>query len=158
MGADLIVSWFTIKKEKRTEKGLKETRDKMLKAVDKINIKDLNEMEGYMEDHSFEEEIKTETENIKNNEKDLRKKIISSLIKSEDNKNYIEASKKILKNVIEETFDSIGYRDVAEIEHKGEVIFLSGGMSWGDTPTNSCETFEKFNSLPRKILNAGGIK
>ena len=63
-----------------------------------------------------------------------------------------------LKKVIEEFFECLNYRDVSYIEHKGEMIYLTGGMSWGDYPTDSCNVFNRFICLPQKILTAGGLK
>ena len=158
MGADLVFSWFAIKRERTTEKGLKEIKEKMLKAVEKLNIKDLSSIESSIEDNSLDAELELEMGKLPE-EEDLRKRIINTL-ENNENKMYVEASKRVFKKIIEDTFDSIngGYRDVGEIIHKGEVIYISGGMSWGDLPTDSCGTFEKFNYLPKKILMAGGIR
>jgi len=61
------------------------------------------------------------------------------------------------KEVIERTFESLDCRDVTAIEHKGDIIYLSGGMSWGDSPTDSYDLFRKFSSLPEKLLKTENI-
>jgi len=42
-------------------------------------------------------------------------------------------------------------RDLTWINHKGHVIYLTGGMSWGDSPTDSFCDFENYYYLPRNI-------
>lgn len=40
-------------------------------------------------------------------------------------------------------------RDVAELSiSPDEDYYISGGMSWGDHPTDACQTMYKLNSLP----------
>jgi hypothetical protein len=58
---------------------------------------------------------------------------------------------------IMDTFDSLDGRDVSWIYHKGDRIYLSGGMSYGDAPTDSYDLFYKFGNLPTKVLVAGNI-
>lgn len=62
--------------------------------------------------------------------------------------------------VKKEPFGFGNRRDVSEIILKGkETHYISGGMSWGDLPTESCETFnaiwsamEKFSELYKLIF------
>lgn len=49
----------------------------------------------------------------------------------------------------------LGFRDVTYLQHKGEMIYLTGGMSWGDDPTGSFSTFEEFLDLDKRIVKAG---
>ena len=63
----------------------------------------------------------------------------------------------IMKEIALDFFACLDYRDVTCISHKGDNIYLTGGMSWGDSPTESTETFQKFAMLPPKILKAGGL-
>ena len=80
-------------------------------------------------------------------------------IYGDDVKNIdLNEARKEAKGVIERTFESLDYRDVTSIEHKGDIIYLSGGMSWGDSPTDSYDLFQKFSSLPDKLLKAGNIE
>ena len=153
MGADLCLSWFCIKEGKN----LDEIKKKMLNEVDKLNIKNLNEIEETIEEMGMIDEVEEKIEEMANKEKDLRKKIISSL--EGENQEYIGVAKEIFKEIIKDAFESVKghYRDVAEIRHKGEIIYISGGMSWGDIPTDSCDVFYKFGNLPKKVLKAGGI-
>lgn len=156
MGADLIFSWFAIKKEKYNPKDLKESEKKMLKAVDKLTEKDISEILEFLEESDELDNVETEVDKLKKSEKDPRKRIVNSL-ENKDNKYWMKAAKPFIKKIIKETFQSLDYRDVGNITHKGDIIFLSGGMSWGDLPTDSCDTFNKFGMLPKKILKAGGI-
>lgn len=60
-----------------------------------------------------------------------------------------EEYKNDMQYIVKDTFDRIlnGRRDVVCMEHKGDIIYLSGGMSWGEPPTESCDAFYKFNML-----------
>jgi len=79
-------------------------------------------------------------------------------IYSDDIENIdLDEAREEAKEVIERTFETLDYRDVTSIEHKGDIIYLSGGMSWGDSPTDSYDLFRKFSSLPEKLLKAGNI-
>lgn len=54
--------------------------------------------------------------------------------------------------IVEEVFDILGgcARDVAWIVIPAKepiTIFITGGMSWGDDPTDSFHTFNTFNTL-----------
>src|SRR3989338_7166238 len=72
-------------------------------------------------------------------------------IYSDDIENIdLDEAREEAKEVIERTFETLDYRDVTSIEHKGDIIYLSGGMSWGDSPTDSYDLFRKFSSLPEK--------
>jgi len=63
----------------------------------------------------------------------------------------IEQVKKQFREIIEETIKHSEYRDVTIYHHKGVDIYLSGGMSWGDGPTDSYDVFEQFQYLPEKV-------
>lgn len=131
MGADLIVSCFCIKKGTN----LKKTEKEMLNAVEKFipakNKKSVLYYYDYIRGQCDEEEIR-------------------EMDGSEIRKEFAE--------IIKETFRSLDYRDVASIDHKGDTIYLSGGMSWGGDPSDTFDTFNKFNSLPPSILKAGKIR
>ena len=47
---------------------------------------------------------------------------------------FNRAVRKELSDAVLEMADIGSYRDVAFIEHKGDLIAISGDMSWGDTP------------------------
>lgn len=57
-----------------------------------------------------------------------------------------------------EFFDCLTYRDVTWIAHKGTTIYITGGMSWGDDPTDSYRTFERVAWLPLSVLTAGKLE
>lgn len=155
MGADFVFNYVAIKQGKEQE-----AKKKLLKATEKFDIPELS--------------------------KNTRVKIISSLEKKEseefadfcelwedelngdfedkmplDRKTgkimTEEEAREVMKKIIEDFFECLNFRDVGTIEHKGDTIYISGGMSWGDTPTDSCSTINKFINLPQKILKAGGI-
>jgi hypothetical protein len=161
MGADLIVTFFAIKDKMNSEEGLKKTKEKMLASVERIKIKDFKYIENIIGDSPYFEAphmIRYELE--MKNEKDPRKKILQKLDDGVDKKLYIDVAKNLFKEVIEQVFNILedGRRDVTWIAHNGEILFLTGGMSYGDNPTDSFETFEMFNNLPKNVLRAGGIK
>ena len=60
--------------------------------------------------------------------------------------------------LIIDLFDSVqGYRDVDCIKFEWGTIYLSGGMSYGDTPTDSYDTITKFCMLPVELIKVGGF-
>jgi len=72
----------------------------------------------------------------------------------DENENFTE----LIKFAINDFFKCL---DGSETEYKwigNETIWITGGMSWGDDPTNACNMFEEFNALPHKIKMAGGFK
>jgi hypothetical protein len=71
--------------------------------------------------------------------------------------NYDFANKKDVYEVISEFFACLGYRDVTSFRHQDDTIYITGGMSYGDDPTDSYMTFEKFYNLPTKLLETAGI-
>lgn len=63
----------------------------------------------------------------------------------------LDKIKEEFKEIVTKTFESLEYRDVIKINHKGDSLFISGGMSWGDYPTESSEWFYKFDMLPSSL-------
>lgn len=51
-------------------------------------------------------------------------------------------ARKELEKAVEEMKWLKKRRDVGWLEHKDEVVFISGGMSWGDLPTEFYRTLE----------------
>ena len=60
------------------------------------------------------------------------------------NEAFNNALRPHLKELVEEMRKIERYRDVGVIYHRKEVLFVSGGLSWGDPPTKS---FTAFNQL-----------
>jgi hypothetical protein len=61
--------------------------------------------------------------------------------------------KTIAKEAIEETFNNLDSRDVTTWYYNEVVFYFTGGMSWGDSPTDSYDSFQKVSLLPQKVLN-----
>ena len=68
-----------------------------------------------------------------------------------------EDTRLLFREIVNDLFNAIEERDVTWIDLKGKTMWITGGMSWGDTPTESYSVFEKFNSLPYDILEKGNI-
>lgn len=53
-------------------------------------------------------------------------------------------------NNIEDTFYIIsqGSREISCLAFKGYNIYLTGGMSWGDSPTDAFDVFNRFDLMP----------
>ena len=75
----------------------------------------------------------------------------------EDDLGVLEMREKLIE-VINEFFNCLDNRDVTCINHKGDRIYLTGGMSWGDNPTDSYGNFERLNYIDSDILNRAGIQ
>lgn len=60
--------------------------------------------------------------------------------------------------IVNNFFNSLGYRDVSSIQHKGETLMVTGGMSYGDNPTDSYDCFYKISLFNPEILKAGEIE
>lgn len=118
MGADLIIEWIIV------PDGDKEKLKKEM--LNKINVftkkaeKDRKTVEDLLK--FFEEE--------------------GSVIKAD----RLEEIEKELIKTITEVLDH-NWRDTTWIEHKGDIILLTGGMCWGDNPTESFEDYRKFNLI-----------
>lgn len=69
-----------------------------------------------------------------------------------------EEVKQFYRDTIDKFFKCLDYRDVTTIEHKGETLILSGGMSWGDYPTESYDTLCDFYELNNLVLKSGGFE
>lgn len=48
-------------------------------------------------------------------------------------------------------------REMGNIMHPRGYVIVTGGMSWGDSPTEGYDTLNRFSSLPERVLNAGGF-
>ena len=156
MGADFIFNAVAIEEGKEQE-----TKEKMLKEVEKYDIPELS--------NNTRVKIITSLKEERSNELEIFCFFWEEALNRDFDDNYfpIDESGKILTNkevkeslkkVIEEFFDSLNCRDVSYIEHKGDKIYITGGMSWGDSPTDSCNVFLRFENIPERILTAGGIK
>jgi hypothetical protein len=159
MGADFDFEYVAIEMGRDNE----EIKRSMLQAVDEFVIPELNGnlKEKVLNDLSDEpseelEEFSDLWENILGkdlNENNFPVENYTEEVLSEDE------IKNILRKIVNDFFECVEcYNDIGEIEHKGEIIYISGGMSYGDSPTDSMKVLEKFNYLPTKIKEAGGIK
>jgi len=76
----------------------------------------------------------------------------------EDAPKDMKEVRKEFANAINEGIKALqGRRDVTFIEHKGDRIYTTGGMSWGDDPTEAYRIFENLLRLPQKILKASKV-
>lgn len=133
MGADLTIGIIPLNNKIKPETAM----DKCLKALEKFTDKKAL-LEWY-------EEAIGRAEDVNDFPQRLGKGPSLSTIK--------EAA----KHVIDETFEAIigHYRDTTSITIKGVDVYLTGGMSYGDAPSETYEVWDKFYRLPLKILQAG---
>lgn len=75
----------------------------------------------------------------------------------EDEYGYSDFDTAGAEETIKEFCSCIGDRDTAELNFPERTIYLTGGMSWGDDPTDSYDKFMRFSYLPADILEAGGF-
>jgi hypothetical protein len=164
MGADFIFNRVIIKKGKEEI-----TKKKMLKAIEKFKIPELvNDTKlqivlSLNKDFSNElSEFNEYWEMGRLKETDEKGRPLYAGTDPKDKNNgkrlTLEQARSDMKELVEEFFNSLEYRDVGCFEHKGDTIYITGGMSWGDMPTDSTTTFNGMMYLPQKILKAGGLK
>lgn len=95
------------------------------------------------------------------------KKMVETMTKKEiaeyaNNKYYIECemNDEVLKQIKKEILENIellrsilieGARDTTNFCHKGYIIYATGGLSYGDSPTDSYDVFNDFYYLPMRI-------
>ena len=127
MGADLLLMCFSIPKDKKLETAKKE----LIKAINNLSLEDRNTILQYYD----------------NVYGDIH----------EQNKNLLDDAINEFKEIVKDTFERLNYRDVARIGHKNEWLYITGGMSWGDQPTETYGYFEKLCYLPPKVLQAANI-
>jgi hypothetical protein len=137
MGADMLIACVILKKDAAPDK------DAMLKALHKCKLEDLDEFWERCTGNS----IKDELEDVERTQ--------SSDLEEEEKKTEIFSK---AEYYIKEVCDALGWRDVATISHKGDYIYVAGGMSYGDEPEGAYTTFDRFTCLPLKVTKAGGFK
>jgi len=113
-----------------TGKTYDERKNAMLNFIKSLKI-DKEELEDFLDRSGYDEE-------------ELEQDI--------DEDEYI---RKILIDCIENVFSSLNSREVSCINIPFGEIYITGGMSWGDYPTDSCVNFELFYNLPQDILSIG---
>ncbi len=155
MGADFIFKKVAFKSGKEQE-----VKKRLLKEVDKfvipelssdVKIKILNSLEKkYSEELGEFSEFWEEGLYYDFNDDDLPIDVTDEVLTQKQARSY-------MKDVIKEFFACLDYRDVNYLIHKKDMIYLTGGVSWGDNPTDSFNIFQKFLYLPQKILINGGI-
>lgn len=57
----------------------------------------------------------------------------------------------LLTDTIKDTFETLDNRECSCLVFKGYHIHLTGGMSYGDAPTDAFDTFNRFNSMPLSL-------
>ncbi len=163
MGADFIFQYVVIKKG--TEE---EAKKKVLKAIKEFNIPELSKDKKYNKEKILNKLSNDKSENYKQfvefweDYGDINDN--GEPVEESENKPFNEEvisegrAKDVMVNIVEEFFGCLGYRDIGCLERNGELIYLTGGMSHGDNPTDSCDTFNQFNLLPQSILKKGDME
>jgi len=125
MGADMLISFVYFKQGVNPES----IKKKMLEQADGPVI--IAELLGRREDGSR-----------------------SLLLQENDEEpKTFEEMKEGFKDAINKVFDSLYYRDVASFDFMGYTIYVTGGLSWGDDPTETFNTFERFWAMPELITD-----
>jgi len=152
MGSDFCFSYVILK---HTEE---ETQRRIIEMIDKFEILELNDNPKNKVINSLKE---NKSENLKqfcglweevNGDFENDYPVFEGKVITE------KLAREKMKEIVNEFFGCLSLRDVGNIRFKGYEIYLSGGMSWGDSPTDSYNTMNKFNLLPTSILSAGEIE
>ena len=75
----------------------------------------------------------------------------------DDEGTRIEKLKAKMHEAIDEMEDMRGRRDTNDWMMGGQGFILTGGMSWGESPTAAYDVMVRFSYLPRSVLEAGGF-
>jgi hypothetical protein len=133
MGADMLVSYIYFKQGV----DLESIKKKMLEKADEPVV--LAEMLGRPEAPQFQVPYTT-LQFRQENDEDEKPKTFEELTKE-------------FKETINETFNSLYYRDVTNFDFMGYTIYLTGGLSWGDDPTETFSVFDRFWKMPELITD-----
>ena len=126
MGGDIALTWFTLPMGEKPEEA-KTRLIAQVKALDEDSLDELltdaleNLHESHIEDMDEGDEIP------------------------------FDEAQKIVLDVIEEGFKRIPYRDVAWINVGGPDVYITGGMSWGESPTGSYDHIEYLGAVIDKL-------
>lgn len=132
MGGDMWISSVNFIGECETDALWEKRKKNMLKALEKYktNLKDLeHDWIGFYEEAG--NEVPQTYDQIKTDVKELIESFFSSILNSR-----------------ETTSLYLPYRQ----------IFLTGGMSWGDAPSDAAHLFDRFLYIPSEILKAGDVE
>lgn len=117
MGADFLFAWFAVP-AKRIEE-IKLDFDGALKHVEETDWSTVPDIVDEFEDVAdLDEEGKAGRDRLN------------------------EEARKELTKAVEDMKHLASHREVGWLEHKDEIVFISGGMSWGDLPTKFYRTLE----------------
>ena len=143
MGADMIL--YAVYVDDITRHDQLDIREKkMYKAVKKLSEKEMNQfIKDTKNSGSYE---------INEIEKDDDKKI------KECSKEYYDLVKEEIDGRIEVFMNTIDSNDVTSIGNDIGSYYITGGLSYGDEPTDACSVFGRFLELPYSVLKAGGFE
>jgi hypothetical protein len=65
--------------------------------------------------------------------------------------------KKEAQDAIEVAIGDLGSREVTYARFEGKIYAITGGMSWGDSPTEAFAHFDVVMRMPAKILKKAGL-
>jgi hypothetical protein len=74
---------------------------------------------------------------------------ISEMLDIDITRDTLSELKTRFREIINDTFNTLNSRACSILNFRGYNIHLTGGMSWGDAPTDAFDTFGQFNVLPR---------
>jgi hypothetical protein len=60
--------------------------------------------------------------------------------------------------VVEDFFDCLNSRESGSFNHEGDRFYLSGGMSWGDLPTDAVNLIYDFFNISSELLKRVDIE
>jgi hypothetical protein len=89
---------------------------------------------------------------------DMRKYYEESTGDFDEQEVNIEGMKEEFEGIIIEFNKCLDRRDIAILWFPERAVIMSGGMSYGDDPTDSYSTIERFSYLPEKLLSVGGFE
>ena len=125
MGGDMAVAYFTLPKGEDPEAG----KQRIIDAVSSLGEEALDELLW-----------------------DALESIADSYVMDEEEDEVPpEEAKRIILRVVEEGFNRIPFRDVAHLTIGDREVYLTGGLTWGDSPTDSYDPFQRLGEVIWKL-------
>ena len=120
MGGNIALTWLSLKNEDPVN-----AEQRLLRTISEMDAETVNEM--------LYDTMETVAENYTDS--------------TEVDEVPFKEATLLLIGAVKEGFKRIPYRDVAELSIGGYSVYMTGGMSWGDSPTDSFDSIQHLGNI-----------